>query len=630
MAPSLRAQARPDMAPRSAPITNVHYELTFDSASAAGRSIHVVMTFNAAGNAPVLLSLPVWSPGAYEVTYFARFVSSFAATAGGRDLDWDKLDFDTWRVNPVRTGPVKIEFDFLADQFDNAKAWAQSDFVFVNGTNVFMYPEGRTLGFPATVTVHTDPSWHVTTSMAPGREPLTWSAANYHDLVDMPFFIGRFDVDSAEVSGRVTRLATYPAGALAGAARATYWEQIKKLIPVESSIMGETPWNSYSIMVVFDSTFGGGSALEHQASHLSLYNPNLVPTPVVPSITAHEIFHAWNVKRLRPADLVPYVYSHEQPTPWLWVSEGITDYYADLTMVRSGVAADSDFYSRTAGKISHVANVPSVALEDASLQIWIHPVDNTDAIYYDKGSLAGLMLDIMIRDASNNARSLDNVMRELYGATFKTSFRGFTSADWWGAISRAAGGRSFTAFNRRYVDGRDPFPWDSILPMAGLRLQVDTQHLARMGISNSAPDSSGAVRVTTVQSGSAMSAAGMREGDILLSVADIPVTDANTFGALFREKMANQPAETPYTVGIRRDGQELTLNAKLRFVPNIVYSMMPLENASEKAVRIRNGLLRGSPGAAKAECGEGLGLLTAPRGRRGIPRKPRKTTEQIE
>jgi predicted metalloprotease with PDZ domain len=594
LAGSLAAQAvHPAATPRSAPVTNVHYDLTFDSTTAAARNIHVEMTFNVAGSSPVLLSLPIWSPGAYEVTYFARFVSAFDASQRDQELTWDKLDYDTWRVKPTGAGPVKVSFDFLADQFDNAKAWARSDFTFVNGTNVFMYPEGLTLGFPSTVTVHTTPSWRVTTSMAPGQAPGTYTAGSYHDLVDMPFFIGRYDLDSAVVSGKVTRLATYPAGVLSGPARATYWDQIKKLIPVESATMGETPWNSYSILVVFDSTFGGGSALEHQASHLSLYNPSLVPTPVVPSITAHEIFHAWNVKRLRPADLVPYVYSREQPTPWLWVSEGITDYYADLIMVRSGVAADSDFYNTTAGKISHVANVPPVALEDASLQIWIHPVDNTDAIYYDKGSLAGLMLDIMIRDASNNARSLDNVMRELYGATYKTRFRGFTSTDWWGAISHAAGGRSFTEFNRKYIDGREPYPWDSILPMAGLRLQVDTQHLARMGISNSEPDGTGAVRVTTVQSGSEMSAAGMLEGDILVSVAEIPVTDANTFGALFRQKMANQPEGTAYTVVVRRNGQEMTLNAKLRFVPNIVHTVVPMENASEKAVRIRNGLLTG-------------------------------------
>lgn len=584
----LFSQATPAI---SAPISNVRYELTFTPATAQNRSLHVAMHFTVAGATPVLLSLPIWTPGAYEVTYFSRFISDFAARAGTTDLTWDKLDYDTWRVRPRAASAVTIEFDFRADQFDNAKAWSVSDFAFVNGTNVFFYPEGRSLGFPATVTVHTDSTWQVTTSMTPTGKPNEYRESNYHDLVDMPFFIGRFDVDSVQVSDRWTRLATYPSGGMAGAVRDTYWDQIRKIIPVESTEFGETPWKTYSILVVLDSTFGGGSALEHQSSHLSLYHPALVATPVVPSITAHEIIHAWNVKRLRPADLVPYVYSKEQPTSWLWVSEGITDYYADLTMVRSGVAADSDFYATTANKISHVFNVPPVALEDASLNVWVHPVDNTDYLYYDKGSLAGLMIDIVIRDASNNRKSLDDVMRELYRTTYKVRFRGFTAADWWGAVSRAAGGKSFTEFNRRYVDGREPYPWSETLPLAGMRFVVDSQRLARMGVSTEL-DSSG-VRVSAITPGGAMEAAGMQEGDYIVMVAGDSVNDPNSFGPAFRRKMGSQPEGTAYPVVVRRAGALVTLEGRLKFAPNVVYSVVEDPNATEKAVRIREGILRG-------------------------------------
>jgi predicted metalloprotease with PDZ domain len=576
---------------RSAPISGIRYSLAFTKETAQNRSLHVTMSFRAESQSPVLLSLPIWTPGAYEVTYFARFVSGFTATQGDRELDWDKADFDTWRITPSGPGMVTVAFDFRADQFDNAKAWAVSDFAFVNGTNVFMYPEGRTLSFHSTLTVETSEGWKIATSMTPGSAPRTYTALKYDDLVDMPLFIGNFDLDSAQISGRWTRLATYPAGGLAGQARATYWDQIKKMIPVESGIFGETPWDTYTIEVVFDSTFGGGSALEHQASHLSLYHPSLLATPVVPSITAHEIIHAWNVKRLRPADMVPYRYDEEQPTAWLWVSEGITDYYADLVMVRSQIAPEPYFYETTTEKISHVDNIPAVALEDASLQIWIHPVDETDAIYYDKGSLAGLLLDIIIRDASNNRKSLDTVMRELYGATYKSRFRGFTSTDWWGAVSRAAGGRSFTEFNRRYVDGRDPFPWDSILPLAGMRIEADSQQVARMGVSTDA-DSAG-VHVVSVVPGGAMQAAGVREGDVLLRVAGDPLSDEEDFGVVFRRRMANQPEGTTYPVVISRGGQEVTLTATLRYLTVVTRRVVEMENASEKAVRIRNGILRG-------------------------------------
>jgi predicted metalloprotease with PDZ domain len=218
-------------------------------------------------------------------------------------------------------------------------------------------------------------------------------------------------------------------------------------------------------------------------------------------------------------------------------------------------------------------------------------VDETDAIYYDKGSLAGFLLDIIIRDASDNQKSLDHVMRELYGATYKNRSRGFTGADWWGAVSRAAGGRSFTAFNRRYVDGRDPFPWDSILPLAGMRLEADSQRVARMGVSTSA-DSAG-VHVTSVVPGGAMAAAGVQEGDLMVSVAGDPLSDEEDFGVVFRRRMADQAEGTTYPVVVNRGGQKISLTANLRYVVVVNRRLAELENASEKAVRIRDGILTG-------------------------------------
>ena len=118
---------------------------------------------------------------------------------------------------------------------------------------------------------------------------------------------------------------------------------------------------------------------------------------------------------------------------------------------------EKGFYALTAEKMNEVMNTTPVSLEDASLNTWVHPVDGTAYIYYPKGSLAGLMLDVMIRDASDNKRSLDDVMRGLYESTYKHG-RGFTPAEWWSAVTSAAGGKSFASFNARYIDGREPFP----------------------------------------------------------------------------------------------------------------------------------------------------------------------------
>ncbi|HUR94216.1 MAG TPA: PDZ domain-containing protein [Gemmatimonadales bacterium] len=588
----LRAQqAAP--APRSAPLANVRYEVSFDSTTAVTRTLKVAMSFDVAGPGPVLLSFPAWTPGAYELTYFARWVSSFTAMAGDRALTWDKLDYDTYRVNPAGAKSIRVRFDYLADTLDNAMAWARRDFVLFNGTNVLPYPEGRGADFPATVTVKTEHAWLVATGMqSVPQQAASYREGNYHDLVDKPFFVGRMDYDSNQVAGVWTRLASYPAGALSGPARARVWDEIGKMIPSEAAVFQETPWPHYTVMMIFDSTYGGGSALEHTNSHVGIYNPGFIGSPILASITAHEIFHAWNVKRLRPADMVPYRYDRSEPTVWLWVSEGITDYYADLAILRSGIIGVDQFLNVTGGKIASVAGNPPTALEDASLSTWIHPTDGSQYVYYQKGSLAGLMLDIMIRDASDNRRSLDDVMRDLYRTTYKAG-RGFTGTEWWRSVSKAAGGRSFTEFAAKYVDGREPYPWAQVLPLAGLRWVSDTFREPRLGLA-AAKDSSGAIVVAQVLPGGAAQDAGVQVGDILLALGDIQITDPD-FGPKFRERFSQNEGQS-LPIQVRRNGQTQTLTGQVRLVPRVENRVELDPSASGKALRVREGIFKGVTG----------------------------------
>jgi predicted metalloprotease with PDZ domain len=573
---------------RSVPITNLRYDLTLDSANAAAHTIKVAMSFDVTGPGTVLLSLPAWTPGAYEISNFARWLVGFTAAAGSTSLKWDKLDYDTWRVQPGSAKSLTVSFDYVADSLDNAMAWSRPDFAFFNGTNLMLYPEGRGFDFPATVTIKTEGEWRVATGMKPGAAAHSYTASNYHDLVDMPFFVGRIDYDSAQVAGRWTRLATYPAGALSGTTRQRLWNQISKMIPQEAAVFQETPWDTYTTMIIFDPRYPGASALEHSNSHLGIYNPGIISSPVLASITAHEIFHAWNVKRLRPADMVPYHYAEAQPTPWLWVSEGVTDYYADLALSRGGIIDSAGFMAETADKINTVSMAPATSLEDASLSTWIHPADGSGYLYYPKGSLAGLLIDIIIRDASNNAQSLDLVMRTLYQTTYKQG-RGFTSADWWTAVSKASGGRSFNEFSARYIDGRDPFPFDQILPLAGLRMASDTVREPRLGIS-SAADSSGII-VAAVLPGGAAEVAGVRPGDRLLSIGDLSVTNPE-FGPAFRARYGKDDGG-PLPIKVRRGADTLTLNGKVVLVSRVEHRLEADPSATEKAVRIRNGIMRG-------------------------------------
>jgi predicted metalloprotease with PDZ domain len=583
-------QQAPAGAPRSAPVSNLRYEVTFDSTTAQRNLIAVAVSFDIGEKGAVLLSFPSWTPGSYEISNFARVVSGFSATAAGKPLDWDKLDYDTWRIDPAGARSVTVRFDCHAVTLDNASAWSQSDFAFVNGTNIFPYPEGRGYQFPATVTVKTQPGWLVATGMEPAGAAGTYRESSYHDLVDKPFFIGRFDLDSMQVEGRWHRLASYPTGAMTGPARSLLWDQIEKTVPKMAAVFRETPWRTYSTLVVFSRESGGGSALEHSNSHLAIYNPGFIGNPLLASITDHEIFHAWNVKRLRPADLWPYDYSRPQPTPWLWVSEGITDYYADLALVRGGVVDSAGFLGLTGEKMEQISAQPATALEDASLTTWIKPVDGSQYQYYPKGSLAGFMLDVLIRDASENRRSLDDVLRELYGAVYKKG-RGFTATDWWTAVSRAAGGRSFVEFNQKYIDGREPFPWADILPRAGLRMVTDTTREPRVGLATT-QDTSGAIVVQMVQPGGVAEAAGVKAGDQLIALGDIEILDPS-FAEAFRTRFGKNEGDT-LSIKVRRGADTLTLHGKVRLVERLETRLDVDPKAADKALKVRSGIFRGT------------------------------------
>ena len=572
----------------SAPVTAMRYEVVADKAALAARRLQVTTSFDVADGGVVLLSLPAWTPGAYEIANFAKWVSGFRVTQDGAALRWDKLDFDTWRVRPARAGRVAVTFEYTADTLDNAMSWTRPDFALFNGTNVFMYPEGRSTDFASTVMISTDPEFLIATGLAASGLKGAYTASNYHDLVDNPVFVGRFDLDSASIAGKTVRLATYPVGSVAKEARASVWEQLKRVIPVQVNVFGDAPWDSYTVMQIADASYQGLSGLEHASSHVDIVNPQALGSDFLPSLYAHEIFHAWNVKRLRPADLVPYRYDRPQPTTWLWMSEGITDYYADLAEVRGGVVDQAGFFALTAGKIGEIATTIPFALEDASLNTWVHPRDGTEYSYYPKGSLAGLMLDIVVRDASENRRSLDTIMRELYETTYKKG-RGFTHADFWGTVSRAAGGWPTDEFERKYIDGRDPYPWQSMLKTAGMRLVPDST--PRIGVTT-ASDSSGAVRVVDVEAGTTAALAGVTAGDEIVSVGEIAVNDAD-FGAKFRLRYAGRPSGSPLPIVVKRGVGTLTLRGSLSYVaaaPRITEDPA----ASAKAIRIRNGILRGT------------------------------------
>lgn len=377
---------------------------------------------------------------------------------------------------------------------------------------------------------------------------------------------------------------------MVGRDRQLFWEQLEAMVPPQAAVFGEIPWQTYTTLVVFDPDYPGGSALEHQNSHLAIYTPGFIGNLVFPLITAHEMLHAWNVKRLRPHQMFPYDYSRPQPTELLWVSEGITDYYADLALVRGGIVPPRVFYHLTSLKIGKVSSTRPVALEDASLSTWIGPTDGTEHIYYDKGSLAGFMLDIAIRNMTDNRKSLDDVMRELYDSTYKQG-RGFSNEEWWRTVRNVTGGRRFEEFYDRFIDGREEYPWDEVLATIGLTLSSQSDRTPRLGIFTSSTDEG--VRITRVEHGSSADEAGIQSGDLLVRIGDIDVEDQSIWPQ-FHERYANDEPGTAFDIIVRRGSKTLTLPAQLQFAENLQVSLAEDPTASARARQIREGILTGT------------------------------------
>src|SRR2546423_13000972 len=223
----------------SAPITNISYEITADSAGVGQRQLGVTMTFNVSGPTPVVLALPAWSPGHYVLLWFSRRVSAFSPQQNGATLQWRKLDFQTWQIEPRSSGTVTVRFKYLANAVDRAVAWTAPNFAFFNGTNVFLYPVGRGFNWPAKVTVRTEPSWRIATGMDPAPGTNNFTASNYHDLTDMPFYVGRFAIDSTQIAGKWIRVAFYPTASLTTARRDRTFGWLRKIFPAHIAVFGE-------------------------------------------------------------------------------------------------------------------------------------------------------------------------------------------------------------------------------------------------------------------------------------------------------------------------------------------------------------------------------------------------------
>jgi len=574
------------------PAQTVRYDV-----SVARGEFHVAAEFPAGGKDTLFVSLPAWSPGNYEIQNYARYVHGFRAkNASGQPLHWDRADKDTWRVATGRSDRVTVEFDYSSDTIDLFIARVALDFAHFVGTNLFMFEEGQ-WARPAEVRFSLPAGWQGTTALK-GPANGVYRAADYPELADAMTLVGRYSLDSLQADGKWIRIAVWPAADYTPAVARNLRNGVAKMAPVQNRIMGEAPYDVYTVffnVIHGPVDFGGG--LEHSASQydimpaLAFADPSGTLGDFMYPLLSHEFFHLWNVKRIRPAEMWPYDYHAEQYTPLLWWSEGVTDYYADLTNLRSGLWTPDEFLANTVTNIKQVEDTPEPwSAEDGSEATWIHEVYvNSSQLYYPKGSLLGFLLDISIRDATDNAHNLDQVMRALYTRYYRQN-KGFLTADLLTEL-RTAGMPDVDAFYRRYIDGRDSLPYETVFAKAGLVFHREVVTNPFVGVTaNPAP--SGGMIVQAVTPGSSAEVAGVQPGDVLTNIGGIPVTADQDWGGPFRARFRGKAGQ-PLAITVQRAGRTLTLTGTVQERSTSTITLTRAPNPTPRQVKLWQGLASG-------------------------------------
>ncbi len=516
--------------------------------------VHVAMEVDAASS-PLDVRFPVWIPGSYLVREFARQVQDFRASDADRALEWRKTRKDTWRIE-TGSQTVSVEFDFYANELSVRTSHVDATHAFINPANLLPYVPGR-LVEPTLVSVEPPIGWTMHSALPRHDSGSDFIAATYDELADSPIHIGSDPAVDFELEGKRHTIATWGRGNVDLPKLCTDTERI---VRAESELFGGLPYERYLFILLLTDSGRGG--LEHRASStLMVPRFNFRPGPTYEralQLIAHEFFHTWNVKRIRPAwDGGRIDYGRENYTRLLWAMEGITDYYSPLTLRRAGIISPERYLEVLGEQISDLAETPGrqlQSLEEASFDAWIkyyRPDEhsaNSSVSYYLKGALASLLLDLEMRRRSDGGRSLDDVMRvlwSLYGITEQG-----VPEDGYRAAVEEVGGDAWDDFFASVIAGRDELDYDGALKAVGLRLDWQADPKASQAwLGLRLRTDAGRTRVAAVLSNGPAWSSGLSAGDELLALDGFRI-DESSADARLRDY---RPGETVTLAAFRRD-----------------------------------------------------------------------------
>lgn len=590
---ALGAVSRPSLAGTDSDASKIPIQYEISLANPEQHLFHVQMTVPNV-NGQLLIQMPAWN-ALYQIRDFSSRVQQVEAHAGAEAAPIEKMDKQTWRIEGH--GTIRIDYATYWDDAGPFAAQLNSEHAFINPAMILMYVVKRRADAvsvmfrdaPADWGMESASPWFV--SVSGKNRAIGINSPSYDALVDGPIEFGKFQEFS--LGGVTPRVSVVVHGKDWN--RKKLEDELKRICEYEVALMDGAPYERYVFILHIGQGFGGGGMEHANSTAISVPSDDYLA-----GVAAHEFFHLWNVKRIRPATLEPVDFTKEQYTRALWFAEGVTSTYGAYTMLRSGIWNKERFYADLGDQITELELRPAnhwQSAEESSLDAWLekYPLYNGpdySVSYYTKGQVLGDLLDILIRDRTNDEKSLDDVFRAMNADFAKQGKFYRDSLDVRLEAEKIAGG-SFAEFFRDYVAHADALPYAQVLSLAGLTLQTSEHKRATLGFA-AARDAGGGLSVRSVDADSPAAAAGLRQGDVLLNWngGDVP----RFLGRWLRDR---QPGEA-LKVRVRRDDKEIALEFNLGEAKVVQYEVAEDAQAGEKAQRIREGWLHGTTEARAA------------------------------
>ena len=571
--------------------TKITYTVTFPEAQAHYADIE--MNISGIKQNILDLKMPVWTPGSYLIREYSKHVESFSVEANGKVLVARKIRKNIWQIPTSKITAIKVKYRVYAFELSVRTSLIDVSHAFLSTSGMFMYPAGM-LDHPSTIHIVPYKGWtKVSTSLdMVNGDPFTLHSPNYDILFDSPIEVGNQDVFDFDVAGIKYEVAMCGGG---NYDKERLKKDMPKIVVEETAIFAENPNKRY-VFIVHNTSKGGGG-LEHLSSTVLGATRDNYATEngyrSFLSLVAHEHFHLWNVKRLRPIALGPFDYDNENYTTDLWIAEGFTAYYQDIIIRRTNLYPAENYLGILAADINYVANQPGTkvqTLAEASYDAWIkyyRPNENsinTNISYYNKGSIMALMFDLEIIHDTGGKFCLDDVMKYMYDTYYKTKKRGYTDQEFKQGLEKFSG-KNLDEFYKKYIYGLAEIDYDKYLDYAGYHLTDEFAGINDPNLGVNTATTNGKIIVSGVVRGTAAWIDGINVNDEITAIDGVKVTDMTA--VLNGKKPGDQ-----ITVSILRDALPITLPITLLKKTQLKYRIDSLSTPTQQQLQVRKKWLR--------------------------------------